>query len=51
MIKQTHIFFLLLKIDENNSYLFFKNYFVFYFILKKFLENVILENFKIKNCF
>ena len=35
MIKQTHIFFLLLKIDENNSYLFFKNYFVFYFILKK----------------
>ena len=30
MIKQTHIFFL-----QNNSYLFFKNYFVFYFILKK----------------
>ena len=40
MIKQVHIFLLFLKIDENNSYLFFKNYSLFHFIFKKiFLRN------------
>ena len=37
MFKLAYVFILFLKINKNNSYLFFKNYSQFYFVfLKKF---------------
>ena len=37
MIKRVYIFLLFLKIDENNYYLLFKNYYLFHFIFKNYL--------------
>ena len=41
ILKCLYIFLLFLRMSENNLYLFFKNYFLFHFILKKLeIENV-----------
>ena len=45
MIKRIHIFLLFLKIDENNSYMFSKNYFLFHFIFKNYLQKTIVKQY------
>ena len=49
MIKRTYIFLLFLKFDENNIYLFSKNYYLFTLFLKIiFKYSFILKNIKKK---
>ena len=43
MIKGVHVFLLFLKINENNSYLFSKNYYLFHFIFKNYFKRTTVK--------